>query len=634
VKYFVLNRFERPLLLICGSVLLLLLILFTYREAPENGFHLDDSRNIYRYPPVMVNELTAGNVIAAGRNALISTRPLPSMTFAIDWARGGGDARPFQWTNIAIHSVTAILVFAFLVLLLGRLSYSPWITFWGAFTGAALWACHPIQVQAVTYIVQRMASMATLFTLLTVLLYIVARSRSGWRSFVFLALAGTSWLFGMASKETAAIAPFLCLLAEYGVIRHGLTLVRTSWDRILLASPFIIGMLIVIDIWSGAGPLSLAFLPGYEYRDFTLGERLLTQPRVFFFHISQIIWPVPGRFSLEHDFPVSTGLFSPASTAVAITAFVAWCVAGFWTLFQRRWRVISLFLLWVPATLVIESSFIALEMVFEHRMYMASIGLAGIAAVCVSWFLMRFSTFGLLIIASCCVLVVLVMISTSRYIPVWQDDVTLSSNSVSHAPNSGRAWLTSAIALRDSGKGWETIGPLLQRSIELDPDSAKAWSTYAMALRDRGDGWKTVEPALSRALAIDPNELGALNLRAIQLIENRRLEDAGLILQSVASAAVFDFSILNTMGMLRFEQGDIEEAVQYFERAVSLNQSEPVFIYNLALSSELIGRCNDARKFWLTYLQLVPDGRQAAIVKERLHTNFARLGGRCYGIEQ
>ena len=55
VKYFVLNSFERPLLLICGSVLLLLLILFKYREAPENGFHLDDSRNIYRYPPVMVN---------------------------------------------------------------------------------------------------------------------------------------------------------------------------------------------------------------------------------------------------------------------------------------------------------------------------------------------------------------------------------------------------------------------------------------------------------------------------------------------------------------------------------------------------------------------------------------------------
>jgi Flp pilus assembly protein TadD len=622
------------LVTIAGSILLLLLVLVTYHDAPQNGFHLDDGRNIHRYPPVMVNELTIDNVIDAGRNAMLPTRPLPSVTFAIDWARGGGSARPFQWTNIAIHSVTAILIFALLISVLGRLNYLPWVKYWGALIGAALWACHPIQVQAVTYIVQRMASMATLFTILTVLFYILGRGKSGWRSLAFFALAGASWLLGMASKETAAIAPFLCLLAEYGVIRHGHTLVRTGWDRLLLALPVIAGMLIAVDIWSGAGPLSAAFLPVYDGRDFTLGERLLTQPRVILFHLSQIIWPMPGRFSLEHDFPVSSGLFSPATTIAALAVAVAWCVVGIWTLFQRHWRVIGFFLLWVPATLVIESSFVALEMVFEHRMYMASIGLVGLAAILVSWMLRRFPVFVPYLAASCAIVIIFLMISTTRYIPVWENDVTLSANSVSHAPNSGRAWLTYAIALRDKREGWNTIGPLLQRSIELDPNSAKAWSTYAMALRDKGEGWEAVGPPLSRALEIDPNELTARNLRAIQFIENRRLEEAEQILESVSGAALFDYSILNTMGMLRFEQGNIREAVQYFERAVNLNQSEPVFIYNLALSYELIGRCNDARRFWLTYLQLVPDGRLAMAVEERLNANFARSGGRCFGVTQ
>jgi hypothetical protein len=92
--------------LIIGAVLLLALVAITYRDAPENGFHLDDSRNIFRYPPVMVTELNVVNVVDAGRNALLPTRPLPSMTFAIDWARGGGSARPFQQTNIAIHGAT------------------------------------------------------------------------------------------------------------------------------------------------------------------------------------------------------------------------------------------------------------------------------------------------------------------------------------------------------------------------------------------------------------------------------------------------------------------------------------------------------------------------------------------------
>ncbi|MDH3466578.1 MAG: tetratricopeptide repeat protein, partial [Gammaproteobacteria bacterium] len=308
-----------------------------------------------------MTELTRGNLVDAGRNAFLPRRPLPSITFAIDWWRGDGSPRAFQYTNLVIHSATTVAVFALLMLVLGRLEKPRWVIVAAAFFGAAIWACHPIQVQAVTYIVQRMTSMAALFTILTVVLYILGRNtgNSG-RRWAYFLLAVLCWALGMASKETAAIAPFLVLLAEYGVLRHGQDLARSKVDWVVLSLPAVLGLLIVLDIASGIGPLSDAFLSGYERRDYTLAERLFTQPRVIVFHFSQILWPLPGRFSLEHQFVLSTDLLTPGSTLSAFLAVIVWCALGLWAVLQKRRRIVGFLLLWVPATLIIESTFIPL----------------------------------------------------------------------------------------------------------------------------------------------------------------------------------------------------------------------------------------------------------------------------------
>jgi hypothetical protein len=299
-------------------LLLLLLVAISYRQAPNNVFHFDDESNIIRYPPVLMTELSIENLVDAGRNAYLPTRPLPSVTFAFDWWRGGGLARPFQYTNLVIHGASALAVYWLLLLVLSRLRQPSWTAAAGAFVGAALWACHPIQVQGVTYIVQRMTSMAALFTILSVIFYVLGReSERVRRRWGLLVLATFCWALGMISKETAAIAPFLVLLAEYGVLRQGQPLIRSKLDWTMLSLPVVVGVLIVIDIASGVGPLSDTFLPGYGGRDFSLSERLLTQPRIIVFHFSQILWPLPGRFSLEHDFALSTGLLNPVSTLFA-----------------------------------------------------------------------------------------------------------------------------------------------------------------------------------------------------------------------------------------------------------------------------------------------------------------------------
>jgi hypothetical protein len=582
-----------------ASLAIIILVAITYREALNNGYHLDDHRNIVRHAPVLITELTVGKVINAGRQAYLSTRPLPSMTFAIDWWRGEGSARPFQWTNIVIHAATAVSVFGLLIMVLGRLRYPSWMVWIGSLVGALLWACHPIQIQGVTYIVQRMTSMAALFTVLTVILYILGRGtgQSGRRWLYFL-LAGLCWTLGMVSKETAAIAPFLILLTEYGVLRYGQPIVQRKIDRLMLSMPALVACLILLDLLSGAGPLSAAFLPGYEYRDFTLVERLLTQSRVIGFHFSQILWPMPGRFSLEHGFLVSTGLLTPVSTLFALLGVIAWCGLGVWLLFRATSRVLGYFLLWIPATLVIESTFVPLEMVFEHRMYMPSIGLAGLAGLGACSLLHRMPRFVPLTLTACMAVVVFLMTASGQQIPVWKNNLSLAENSVKHAPNLGRAW-----------------------------------SILAMSWRDAGYGWDRVLPAVNRALTLDPRDGTALNLKAINLIERRRLAEAEEILVALSTRIEGDHSILNTMGMLRFEQGNFPAAIERFEQVIKLDGFVPEFAYNLALSYEYAGRCRDAKATWIAYQRAETNETRRSVVQERLRKNFATEGGRCFGVE-
>ena len=367
-------------------------------------------------------------------------------------------------------------------------------------------------------------------------------------------------------------------------------------DWALLGLPVAVAVFIVVDLVSSAGPLSEAFLPGYEKREFTLAERLLTQPRVIALHVSQILWPLPTRFSLEHDLVISSSLFSPASTVFALLAVLGWCALGVWTLFMERWRVVGFFVLWVPATLVIESTFIPLEMVFEHRMYLPSVALAGLVSLGIVWAFGRARQVGSAMLAGAGLVVVLLILSTSQRVPDWRSAVSLAEATVVTAPQ-----------------------------------SARAWSTLAHAYRESGAGWDKVQPPMMKALTLDPDQLVALHLYAIRLVELRRLDEAETILRRIEPKAQKDYSILNTIGMLHFERGDLAAAVEQYRKAIGLNGFVPEFRYNLALAYELSGQCAQAYREWINYLSIENSAQRAARVRGRLQRNFETEGSRCDG---
>ena len=470
------------LLKLCLIALPLLAIAIAYHAAPQNGFHLDDAVNIVRHGPMHLAELDLPSLRRAAAEAHLPQRVLPNLSLAIDWWRGGGSPAPFQLTNILIHAATALAVLALLLTTLrsaGVGERGAWISGTAA---TVLWAVHPIQVQSVTYIVQRMASIAALFMLVTLIAYV--RARAGRHRWPWYALATFSATAACLSKETAYILPALILLAEYTLCRKVQERIRSRLDYLVLALPVVASIYVAVDLAILRGPLWEYVMPAYSSRDFSLTERLLTQPRVIFFHLGQILFPLPDRFSIEHTFQPSTGLFQPWMTAFAIVGMAAWIAGGIWLSLRSKFPAAGFLTLWVPATLAIESSIVPLEMVFEHRMYLPSVGLAGLAALG----LHRLA--GTRLQPASIVLAVVVaigfMVATIVRVPTWRTSVSLYEQAVRIAPDAPRAWTNLGAAYAEQDRSADAVNAFT-KALEIDPERSIAFLNRGSSYRTRGD---------------------------------------------------------------------------------------------------------------------------------------------------
>lgn len=589
-------RLNTPLTYLLAGLALAALVLLAYQQAAQNGFHFDDYYNINFHEPMRMKEFSFQGLWHAAEHARLAARPVPSVTFAYDWWRGQGAARPFLWTNIFIHLAVTLAVFVLVARLLtmhqGQTSRVALIGI--AALAAAVWAVHPIHVQGVTYIVQRMAALATGFVLLSVLAYLLARRggryRMGWYGLSLLA-----FVLGALCKEIAWITPLLILLAEYGVCRHRQALIRSRVDYALLALPLAGLLFVIVDLLTGAGPLSRAFVPDYALRDFTLEQRLLTQPRVVLFYFSQLLWPLPQRFSIEHDFVVSTGLLTPWSTLPAWLAVLGWCGLGVWLLLRPSTRLFGFALLWVPATLVIESSFVPLEMVFEHRMYLPSIGLVILLALGLARCLALNKTWSVPAFALTVAFVGFSAWATQARVPDWKDDVTLYASALDNAPA-----------------------------------SARLWSNYGLALVEANQ-FKTAIAASEQALRLDPKQdLALVNLGVAWMNLGDLAQAEGYFQRAYALIGPTKVNLLNRYGELLYRAGRYQQALVMFVDLLKLMPWMPEYRWNIAKTYEKLGDCANAALHWQDFLRLSFDQGRNQLVSSHLLRNYQSPGGQCY----
>lgn len=437
---------------------ILLALLAIYFNSFTASWQFDDLPNIVENGNVQPRDLSWDSLCRAmqgvGKHGI--DRPVAYVSFAVNYYVGGLDVFGYHLVNFLVHCLAALFLYLFIrrTLELPILDgtprrYSSEI----AFLATLFWACNPIQVSAVTYIVQRMACLGALFYVMALYFYLRARTgTSRNEAAAFYGAALLSALFAFGTKENTVTLPMAILL--YDVL-----LIQGARRESLLRALKIMAIPMVLAVIYAAYRFSFAtLLDSYAIRPFTLPERLLTEPRVILFYISLLLYPASSRFMMLHDFDLSRTLTDPWTTIPAILALGLFVGAG--VFLGKKKPLVSFSILFFFLNHLIEGSFLPLEIIYTHRNYLPSmfffvppaLWLAGAATGASAGKTRRFLLAGLagmLFLASA----VNVFLQNETY----RDEITFWSDNVRKAPGLHRPHHNLARALTKEGRYDEAL---------------------------------------------------------------------------------------------------------------------------------------------------------------------------------
>jgi tetratricopeptide (TPR) repeat protein len=432
---------------------LLFLIAMSYSNTLFSPFILDDLSAFISNPNMYVEDLSLNSLSQLLHTRFGKARLIPIFTFALDHYLGKGQSMVYyHTTNIIIHlSATAALAMFLKALLRTKGAADSLGFFRTAYFVLAvcgLWALAPVQTNSVTYLVQRMTSIVSLFYFSACAFYIYARlARQFWHRIIHWSVFLSAAICAFFSKENSATLPLAILLIEFMFVTPGFLarfLKSIRWYHWLILLVFLILSLPLIQgVWNSV-------TGGFSGRHFTLSERLLTQPRIVVFYISLLFLPLPGRMNLDHDFTLSTSLISPPQTILAILFLIGLLLIGC-SLTKKR-PLIAFGVFWFYLNLVIESSFVPLELIFEHRLYLPSVGFFLVIIAVTDILLGKYGNDLHPEFKKIVFLAFLIIISASSILTTsrnydWRDRVTLYQDCFEKSPYKSRAATNYSMAL-------------------------------------------------------------------------------------------------------------------------------------------------------------------------------------------
>jgi tetratricopeptide (TPR) repeat protein len=499
------NRTESrwPAFRVASLLAIAAVVVAAYGNSLEAPFIFDDRPNISENPHLRLTQLDWRQLWGAAFESRARHRPVANLSFALNYLAGQDRVWGYRVVNVCIHLMNGVLVY-FLALTTFRRA-PAWrgvelrssTAHWMSLAAALLFVSHPIQTQAVTYLVQRMTSLSTLFYLAALLLYIGGRTADDARRRRSFWIAGLScWLLALGTKQNTATLPILVFLYEWYFFRD----MSRVWLRrsVRYALPMIVLVGVAVLTYLGDSPWE-AMLRGYDHRDFTMGERVLTQFRVLMLYLGLVIWPLPSRFSITHDISASNSLFDPATTFLSLLVLLGLLLAAVLT--ARRYRIVSFCILWVFLHLAIESSVIPLELAYEHRMYLPILGISMLA----SWGLFTALRDVRWAIVATAGLVLLLAVATHHRNRVWQDARTVWNDVLEKYPQDARAYNNLGAVHEEAGEHSSAL-EAFDTAIRLSPNYQKAYLNRGILYAAQGESFRAIED-FSYAIAIQPGDL-------------------------------------------------------------------------------------------------------------------------------
>jgi tetratricopeptide (TPR) repeat protein len=608
------NRANRTFL----HILLVSIVgLLIYSNTFHAQFVFDDEPNIVQNPAIKTfryflepSAVMALDEISANFRYAFITRIVGYFTFALNYHFHGLDVTGYHIVNLLVHLLNAILVY-FLIRLIfhtpfflasrARHPASPFLTpEFVALFSALIFISHPLQTQAVTYITQRFASLATLFFLGSLTAY--GGSRLATTDAARRTLYGSALLLAFLSmlvKEISFTLPVAIVLFEFffftGVFRR----------RVLLLFPFILAMLVIpatLLLAHGSFLITdiadsmkvLAANPAVSRWDY-----LLTQFTVVVLYLRLLFLPI--NQNVDYDHPVHSS--SPfVFVCFLILLFIA--SIGIYSLHRsrnrnlperRNLRLIAFGIAWFFLTMSVESSIIPIDdLVFEHRLYLPFFGFVTVfmAAISILEHAIAKSRNKRFLGAALLLLVSLLATSTYFRNAHWRTSISLWEDAVSKSPFKDRPHYNLGVAYTTQGRTKDSSREYAA-AVRINPRHLKAHNNLGLDLAKQGRTKDAIAEYLV-ALQIDPEYPEAHYNLGIAYAAQGRTQDA-IDHYSIATRinpSYWEAHI--NLGVVYFTTGRTAEAINSYLAALQINPEFAVLHYNLGLAYAAEGRIQDA----------------------------------------
>lgn len=544
------------------------------------------------------------------------------LSFALNYKLHGLDVTGYHVVNIAIHIITALLVY-----LLALVTFrTPALRETGlskssrpiALFSALIFVAHPVQIEAVTYVFQRLASLAGLFYLLSVASYCMSRLSEGAKGrYGFYALCLLAAVLAMKTKENTFTLPAAILLYELVFFGGGLGSGGLG-KRLLRLVPILLCFLIIPmtilgasthegrGIFEGVGAVTRGF------ENVTRAEYLFTQFRVVVTYLRLLVLPV--NQNIDYMYQVSHSFLEPAVIASFIFLSVlfgagAYLIARALRKGQGELGLIGFGVVWFFLTLSVESSVIPIPMMInEYRVYIPSMGFI-IAATSGAYLLARRLAgpgAKATVAAAALLAVIVVALSGAAYArnSVWRTEIGLWEDVVKKTPSNTRGRINLGNHYKNAGLYGKAEGQY-EAALELQPQNAEAHNNLGTVYWLRGMLGEAAE-RFETAIGIKPAYVDAhTNLGAVYWARN----DLGRARENYEAAVRLDpynSAAYSNLGLVYYSMGQYDKAIGHYRTSLRLKPEQAETHNNMASALFSKGMADEAVEHYRIAIELNP----------------------------